>query len=143
MSPIQIKEPVWNGGARYVSVRKDRLKSKHNYIEILAKNKKGERIYPNYFYVPAEMVSSFEVKKYHWGEAFIVPLSELNSVNFWFTIGFDEDEYTKSRDTLENLVFGVKDYLDKWESRDAWLISASMEAGKHSVDLTGYVRGEL
>jgi len=146
MSPIEIRNPVWNGGKRYVSVRKDRLSDEHNFIEITAKDKNKRRIYDNYFYVPKAMLKDCETKKYNWGEAYILYINDLDSVRFWGTVAWDgkyEGEKSFCRSTLEYLVSGCEDYLDRWNEREPYVACASMEAGEHSVNLTDYVKEQL
>ena len=68
------------------------------------------------------------------------------SKRYWFTIawdGVDEGEFTSSRPSYEYMVKGIKDYLNKWDGRGAYLECCSMETSDRYTNLTNQVRSEL
>lgn len=71
-----IKVPIWNGGNRCVGLKLDRL-GDHNEVTIGYKNKDGVYLYPDTYYFAGKRRKDFQVKKYQWGEALIVPIKEL------------------------------------------------------------------
>lgn len=76
---IKIKAPIWNGGKRCVGVASFRIGT-HNQIEILYKNKDGERIYPLPFYASAKQLHAGEKMRLKNNPNIIlhiVPLDEL------------------------------------------------------------------
>ena len=52
---------------------------------------------------------------------------------FWFTIAwdsFDDDEYTTNRPSYDKMIIGIKDYLEKWKDRKAYLRCCSEDIDK-------------
>jgi hypothetical protein len=75
-------------------------------------------------------------------------LDDLETVAFWFTVawtGEADGEYSTHRYTFDDMVEGIKDYLNKWDGRGAWLECCSLETSNksHHVDLTGFVKAIL
>ena len=146
MKAINIHEPVWNGGNPYLSVKTDRISKGSNFVESDYKNKHGERTFPHIYYLPSSYCK--EVHNERWGEAYHIYLNDLETVRFWFTIAWDgenEGEFTSNRPTYEYMVAGIKEYLNKWSKRSAYLECCSLETAKktHYVDLTSYVKEKL
>lgn len=73
---IQIKYPRWK--QRVVGVAKYRVGT-HNAIEITATDKKGERYYPDMYYMSGEDIQRHEVQKLPGSgvELYLVPINEL------------------------------------------------------------------
>ena len=146
MKAINIHTPVWNGGNPYLSVRKDRIVKGVNFVETDYQNKHGQRTFPHIYYLPSSYCTEVHTEK--WGEAYHAHLNDLEKVTFFFTVawdGGDEGEFTSSRLTFDDLVEGIKDYLNKWEGRGAYLECCSLETTKksHYVNLTNFVKGKL
>lgn len=146
MKAINIHTPVWNGGNPYLSVRKDRIVKGVNFVETDYTNKHGQRTFPHIYYLPSSYCQEVHTEK--WGKAYHAHLNDLEKVTFFFTVSWDgenEGEFTSSRLTFDDLVEGIKDYLNKWEGRGAYLECCSLETTNktHYVDLTNFVKGKL
>jgi len=146
MKAITIHTPVWNGGNPYLSIRKDRIVNGTNFVETDYKNKHGQRTFPHIYYLPSTYCK--DVKTERWGEAYHAYLNELEKCSFWFTIaweGEEDGEFSSSRLTFDDMIEGIKEYLNKWEGRGAYLECCSLETTKksHYVDLTNYVKEKL
>ena len=53
--------------------------------------------------------------------------------NYWFTIAWDgeyEGEYSRSRPSYDLMIIGIKDYLEKWKDRKAYLRCCSEDLEK-------------
>ena len=59
MNLLKIQTPIWNGGRRKVGIATYRLQDREIYIEILKKDKHGNRIYPGKFKIECEKVKSY------------------------------------------------------------------------------------
>lgn len=55
---IKIRTPLWNGGQRKVGIATFKIGT-HNEIRIEAKNKEGDLIYPQPFYITGEKARSY------------------------------------------------------------------------------------
>ena len=83
VSKFNINTPVWKHG-RMVGLNIQNVGT-HNEVNILWKNKEGERIYPNPMYVSGEKVRSCEiepVKKYSSVRLYIVPFDYLEPLEY-------------------------------------------------------------
>ena len=79
---IEIREPIWMGGARCIGINTNRVTDSKLYkIQITHKRVDGTRTYPNDFYMRGRDIKSYEakeLKKYpgtwlHW-----VPVKDLS-----------------------------------------------------------------
>ena len=73
---IKINKVNWaQFGKRSISVKTNRVPPNGAFVEILQKDKYGNRLYPNkYFISPNEAHS---VQRFHWGEAYVYLCDEL------------------------------------------------------------------
>lgn len=148
MNRILINEPVWNGGRPYVSIKKSKITDTHVFVECDYKDKNGSRTFPHIYYMNGDEIRQKKVHTERWGKAYHLEFGEMETVRFWFTIGWDgeeEGEYTTNRPTYDLMVEGIKDYLIKWRERDAYLVSCAMETSKktHSNNLTDLVKQKI
>ena len=146
MKPIVIHEPVWNGGRTKVSIKESRIHPGNNFLVCDYRNKNGDRTFPHVYYLPSSYCTTIHTER--WGKAYHVYLDDLETVAFWFTVawtGEADGEYSTSRYTFDDMVEGIKDYLNKWDGRGAWLECCSLETSNksHHVDLTGFVKAIL
>ena len=52
---------------------------------------------------------------------------------YWFTIAWDgefEGEYSTNRPSYDLMIIGIKDYLEKWKDRKAYLRCCSEDIDK-------------
>ena len=149
MKTIKINEPVWNGGNTYLSVRTDRVKEGVNYIECLYPGEFKPRMFPKIYYLPSSYCK--KVYKERWGQAYRAYLNELETVSFCFIIEWEgygdepDKEYKTSRNNFDDMLEGIKQYLNRWEGRGAELACCWMETSKktHAVDLTEHIKPSL
>jgi len=59
---IKIKTPIWNGGNRCVGIAEYKLIGAGVYIDILYRNKTGEKTYPNRFRLDRSVAMECPVK---------------------------------------------------------------------------------
>jgi len=65
---------------------------------------------------------------------------------FWATVGWDgideetEGEYTFIRYNIDHLIVDISYYLDKWKTREPYLVCASHELEGKAKDITESVR---
>lgn len=155
MNRIVMNEPVWNGGNSYFSIRTDRVTSENVYILCDYKDKYGNKKYPNPMYGNGSLIKKSKVYKERWGNAYRVHIKDLEDVIYNATIswgGYSEDgnlfnedaEYSFNRSSYDDLLDGIKEYLDKYKSRKAKFECASMETTKSlTIDLTKTINNKL
>jgi len=71
---FKIKEPIWK--TRSVGLNEDRLEEE-NFVQILYKNKSGEKLYPSTYRMSKERVLSFPLQILREIRLRIVPIIEL------------------------------------------------------------------
>lgn len=80
---FNIRIPVWNSGKRMVGLASYKI-GNHNEIRILAKNKGGERTYPQPFYISGSKARSYDtqpVKTHPDILLYMIPIADLEVLN--------------------------------------------------------------
>jgi hypothetical protein len=79
MIRINIKEPIWNGGAdaRCVGIAEYRMTDEQLLINIEYINKYKERIYPNPYFITKTKALTYPVKKVKGVNLRIIPIRDL------------------------------------------------------------------
>ena len=80
MQVLQIRKPLWDG--RKVGVATDRITEQGILVEILYKDKKGNRIHPNFFLMGKEEALSYDTMTVKGRELKIIPINDFKSMKF-------------------------------------------------------------
>lgn len=85
---FEIKEPIWNirsflpnSFGRGVGIAKSKIGQEDAIIEIVYKDKSGERLYPKPFKLERFKIDYMPVKNVKGTELVIIPISELQVLN--------------------------------------------------------------
>lgn len=79
MTPIQIRCPIWNGGKRVVGIAEYKLGAVNTDIEIMYRNRFGERIYPFVYTMTRSEIAKYPVKIVGCGVRLrLIPIADLH-----------------------------------------------------------------
>ena len=78
---LKIKAPIWK--SRSVGIADFRCDNSDILLEVLYKNKKGERIYPDKYFIKEEVIKRYPTQTVRGGiKLYIIPLSHLKKFIF-------------------------------------------------------------
>lgn len=76
MTPLQIREPLW--ATKSVGIAERAVSNQGVDLEIVYKNKSGERLYPNTYHISREKIAQYPTQTVGHGTILrIVPIKDL------------------------------------------------------------------
>ena len=73
-NPFKFKEPVWNGGKPYVTLKCDKVSGNGIHFIITYKDAYGNRKWPDLFYLSPERAEEMPIVNERWGKCYKLEL---------------------------------------------------------------------
>jgi len=111
MNKITIKVPIWKE-PRSIGIAGWRLTGERIEIEIVYKNKEGERLYPERYYIDCDSARKYPAQVVSGTKLFVIPIKELGVIKEIekeveednADIDFDFSDYDDDLSEIEQLV---------------------------------------
>ncbi len=79
MESIKIQTPIWNGGKRSIGIAEFKIGTVNTDMEIMYRNKFGERIYPHVYTMTRAEIAKYPVRVIGCGVKIrVIPIDDLH-----------------------------------------------------------------
>ena len=79
MTKITINTPIWKE-PRSIGIAEDKMTSNYLCVEITYQNKKGQRLYPDKYWLPREHALCYPVQNLKGHRLHIIPIGHLRVI---------------------------------------------------------------